>query len=831
MVRPMKRSLAAVLLAAFFVSIVPARDAVRSITILHTNDLHAHLLPSEAGRGGFARLATAIREERRNCDSCLVLNAGDLVQGSPVSTIFHGVPVFELSNLFGFDAAVLGNHEFDYGWETVKKFLEVARYPIVTANVVDSHGRLMAKKPYVILETNGVRVAVLGALTDEMAKLEKPKLMGEWRVLPVVESLRPYVAEVRNRSDLIVVLAHVTPREEEAILRSFPEVQAAITGHLHSGLTDAVQVEGRVVVRVRGYGEELGRLDLQVSVPNKKVVAWNWKRIPIDGRFAAAPDMDKEVRRWEGEVTKLVDLPIGESRARFTRDELKRLIEQAMTEAMHADFALINNGSLRADLPQGPLLARHIWNIMPFDNIVVLARIQGKDLPRVVAAEHTIDPNRFYTLASTDFTAATQGPGELGKRGIVFTADGPPLRDLLIAWIQKQKVVAPPETSARTARPLFDGKTLDGWEVCNGTAKYTVENGMIVGTTSEGSPNSFLCTQKEYGDFVLEFDENNDPVMNSGVQIRSHRYPEDKTVTIFDGSRNVQRKQPKGRVYGYQVEIATEKSGNSGGIYDEARRGWVSSIAADPVASKAFKDNQWNHYRVAAMGDSIRTWVNGVPCADLVDPLDQTGFIALQVHQFKGDKPAQVRFRNIQIQDLGRHVWKPIWDGRTLSGWTPSGGAEWKLEDGAIHATSLPNDARIGYLVNAESFRNVTARLRYKMIKGNSGFFLRADPKTLAGYEMEIDEAKRTGGVWESGGRKWMTGPEDNAAVRAGEWNELTASLHDHRIVFHVNGSKTVDLPNDTQGRMEGHIALQAHGSRRETEIWFRDIEVLTPER
>jgi hypothetical protein len=280
-------------------------------------------------------------------------------------------------------------------------------------------------------------------------------------------------------------------------------------------------------------------------------------------------------------------------------------------------------------------------------------------------------------------------------------------------------------------------------------------------------------------------------------------------------------------VYGYQAEIANEAGGHNGGIYDEARRGWLDLLRPDSPGVKAYHDNQWNHYRIEAMGDSIKTWVNGAACADIHDPLDQTGFIALQVHQFNGAQPAQVRFRNVRIQDLGRRSWKPVWNGRTLDGWSARGGAEFKVEDGAIHARSKPDDPAIGFLVSDQSFRDLTIRLKFKMIKGNSGLFLRADAKTLAGYEEEIDDAKRTGGFWEPGGRKWVTGPEDNAAVKAGEWNDLTASLHGHRIVFHVNGVTTVDLPDDAQGRMEGRIALQCHGSKRETEIWFKDIEVL----
>src|SRR5664279_573136 len=112
-----------------------ATGEVRPLTILHINDIHGHISPSDKGRGGFAYLATAIRRERANCPECILLNAGDLVQGTPVSTIFHGLPVFEVANLLGFDAATLGNHDFDYGWMQARKFIETAKYPIVSANM------------------------------------------------------------------------------------------------------------------------------------------------------------------------------------------------------------------------------------------------------------------------------------------------------------------------------------------------------------------------------------------------------------------------------------------------------------------------------------------------------------------------------------------------------------------------------------------------------------------------------------------------------------------------------------------------------------------------
>ena len=442
--------LLAIAALALLVRIPPAGCAIRAITILHTNDMHAHLLPSDRGQGGFAQLAAAIRRERAGCSSCLLLHAGDLVQGTPVSTIFRGVPIFEIANLFGFDAGTLGNHEFDYGWQTTERFLKVARYPMVSANLVDAGGRLMAKAPYVILKANGVRVGVIGALTADLDRVTTPKTRGPWRALPVVEALRRYLPELRAKSDLVVLLAHITSAEEREVLAALPEVPVAVTGHDHRGVSAAIEQDGRIVVRVKAYAEEFGRLDLRVDTDLKRPVSWSWKHIPVAGSGPAAPDVAREVERWEAEVTRVVDTPIGESQRRLQRADLKVLIERAMVEEMKTDFAFVNNGGLRDELPAGRILARHIWNIMPFDNIVVVAKLPGRALPEVLAGGRRIEPDRIYTLATTDFTADNQAlPGHLGTRNLTFTTDGPLLRDLVIEWIRKQKLVDAAATAPR----------------------------------------------------------------------------------------------------------------------------------------------------------------------------------------------------------------------------------------------------------------------------------------------------------------------------------------------------------------------------------------------
>jgi len=202
---------------------------------------------------------------------------------------------------------------------------------------------------------------------------------------------------------------------------------------------------------------------------------------------------------------------------------------------------------------------------------------------------------------------------------------------------------------------LFNGQSLDGWSIHSGFATYRVEDGAIVGTAVKGSPNTFLCTDKAYGDFILTFEVKCDPSLNSGVQIRS-QIAKGETFFVFRGpdGKPRQRSIPADRVYGYQVEIAQGQTGTCGGIYDEARRAFfIAEVRDDPAAKNAFKDNEWNKYRIECRGCSIQTWVNDVPCADLKDSVDAQGIIGLQVHGLgRNFQPYQVRWRNIRIREL-----------------------------------------------------------------------------------------------------------------------------------------------------------------------------------
>jgi hypothetical protein len=366
--------------------------------------------------------------------------------------------------------------------------------------------------------------------------------------------------------------------------------------------------------------------------------------------------------------------------------------------------------------------------------------------------------------------------------------------------------------------PLFDGKSLEGWHQLGGKAEYRVEDGMIVGSSVPNTPNSFLCTEKTYGNFILELEFKVDAGLNSGVQIRSNSLPD----------------YHSGQVHGYQVEIDPSARAWSAGIYDEGRRGWLFDLKENEPARKAFQPEAWNKFRIEAIGDSIKTWINGVPAADLVDSMTQTGFVGLQVHGVDDrTEPLRVRWRNIRIRDLGRSQWTPLFDGKSLAGWHALPGGKWEVKDGLIVGTSPSSEGRHGLLVSDKPYKDFTVRLKFKALKGNSGLYFRAEPVDspvgVHGFQAEIAEANDIGGLYETGGRAWVVQPKPEEVkkyFKPGEWNEMSVSAHGRRIVVEVNGQQTAELKDDP-GRLEGHFALQLHGGM-DMQVEFKDIELLT---
>lgn len=292
-------------------------------------------------------------------------------------------------------------------------------------------------------------------------------------------------------------------------------------------------------------------------------------------------------------------------------------------------------------------------------------------------------------------------------------------------------------------KSLFNGENLDGWKQLNGKADFKVINSEIVGFSKLKTPNSFLCTTQEYSDFILEFEVFVDPKVNSGVQFRS------KSLPSFN----------KGRVHGYQFELDPSDRAFSGGIFEEARRGWLYPLSLNENGRKAFKNGIWNSCRIQAIGHSITTWINGVQCSFLVDDNTASGFIALQVHSIGGNKSKagkKIKWRNIRIKtdnlkedqwpvdpsvvqqsylintitkEEARLGWRLLWDGKTTQRWRganrndfPESG--WEIRDGVLTvlATDGGESTGPGDIITEDLFTSFELELEFKITKGaNSG--------------------------------------------------------------------------------------------------------------
>ncbi len=287
---------------------------------------------------------------------------------------------------------------------------------------------------------------------------------------------------------------------------------------------------------------------------------------------------------------------------------------------------------------------------------------------------------------------------------------------------------------------LFNGKDLSGWEQLNGEAKYEVVDGMIVGTTVMNTPNSFIRTEKVYSDFIFEVELLVAEDMNSGIQFRSESKADYNNY----------------RVHGYQCEVDPSERAWSAGVYDEARRGWLYPLDLNPEARTALKHGEWNHYRIECIGNSIKTWLNGVAVAHLIDDMTTEGFIALQVHGIGKNKEKeghQIKWKNIRIKTdnlkpspaEGIYVvnlipnnlsdaekeqgFSLLFDGESTKCWEGYQGDEfpkkgWEVKDGVLSVLSSGGDKskKGGSIITKKEFGPFELKFDFNFTKGaNSG--------------------------------------------------------------------------------------------------------------
>lgn len=400
-------------------------------------------------------------------------------------------------------------------------------------------------------------------------------------------------------------------------------------------------------------------------------------------------------------------------------------------------------------------------------------------------------------------------------------------------------LVAPMLTAQETQEwvSLYNGSDLTGWQQVAGQAVFTVEGDVIVGHSVADSPNSFLATTEEYSDFILEYEALIDSGLNSGVQVRSE-------VTADDIVR------------GYQVEIETSPRRFSGGIYDERRRGWLYPLSRNEKGRNAFRNGDWNHFRVEFIGNSLRVWVNGVQTSDLADSMTGSGIIALQVHSISDEAlvGTTVRWRNIRIltDELSAHRWQPdpevaqisylvnqltdhevrrgwrlLWDGATSAGWKaarsdhfPRSG--WTIDNGEL-TINKPEEGQTtgpGDIVTRDSFGDFELQLEFKInAAGNSGikYFVDPDPERAAaatiGCEFQIlddrlhPDAKEGVGGNRTIGSLYDLIPPENLSVPGrgkqfkgiGRWNHARIVSKNGRVEHWLNNEKVVEFDRHSQ--------------------------------
>ena len=424
-------------------------------------------------------------------------------------------------------------------------------------------------------------------------------------------------------------------------------------------------------------------------------------------------------------------------------------------------------------------------------------------------------------------------------------------------------------------RNLFNGKNLEGWKQVNGTAKYYVDKGVLVGETVVSSPNSFLCTAEIFSDFILEFEVLVDTNLNSGVQIRSESYPE------YQNSR----------VHGYQVEIDPAPRAWSGGLYDESRRLWLYSLERNEKGRKAFHNGKWNKFRVEAIGNSIRTWVNGVACVDLIDDMTPKGFIGLQVHGIGNNKKLEgikVMWKNIRIATANlnklktpnkneilqfnymnntlterekKEGWKLLWDGKTTTGWRghksdhfPEKG--WEINNGilSVVAASGGESSNGGDIITTEKYADFELEADYMITEGaNSGIKYFVDPElnkgagSAIGCEYQIldndkhpDAKLGVKGNRTNAGLYDLISPVNIRFNGVGAWNRARIVVKGNHVEHWLNNQKVVEYERGTQmwralvayskykdwpnfGEYKtGHILLQDHGNK----VSFKNIKL-----
>jgi 5'-nucleotidase/UDP-sugar diphosphatase len=363
--------------------------AETTLTILHINDLHGWMLPHPAGEGGaaeeggLARMAALVKQ--KGAGPSLFVAAGDLMQGTNISNVSRGEAVIKALGLMGLDASAVGNHDFDYGLETLRGRASEAAFPFLAANVGGAGAEFLT--PWIVRRAGPLRVAIFGLTTVDTPVVTHPDNVRGLTFLSPVETARSLVPELRRRADLVVCLSHLGLEEDRQLAAAVPGIDVIVGGHTHTFLESPLQVGSTVIVQAGERGAVLGLLELEVR--DGKVTSSSGRLLPVDGSAGeereAAALVERYRRESEGRLGELlgralVDFDGRREMVRAGETNLGNLVADAVREAVSADAAIVNGGAIRAGVPAGEVTVAHLYNVLPFDTYIVAFQLKGSEL-------------------------------------------------------------------------------------------------------------------------------------------------------------------------------------------------------------------------------------------------------------------------------------------------------------------------------------------------------------------------------------------------------------------------------------------------------------------
>ena len=412
------------------------------LTVLSTNDIHSFLLPDDEDRGGLARISAYNKKVRSDQENVLVLNAGDMASGTAVSSIFKGDPIFHVLNTMSIDAAVLGNHEFDYGWQRIRHYREIAKFPLLCANAYvsgnDGELRLIADEAYRFFTYGELRIAVIGVLTERTPAMTTKSATDGVTFLPAIQTLRTLVSEASSNADIVIALTHVGVRHDELIASAVQDVDLIIGGHSHTALRRAREVNGVRIIQAGGKGHYIGRIDMTVDTDDDSIVDFRYKLVEVAAPMESDPQTATVVDEWEDKVKDMVDRPLAEAVTNLSKKDMMFIAEAAFLVSTGADYAHQNSGGTRGAIKKGRFSYRTIWNIFPFENTLVTTEISGKDIPQHFYGNKPIDPAKIYKIVTNSFVRDQWEQDHPELASVQWDDTGITLRDSVLQYLEKR---------------------------------------------------------------------------------------------------------------------------------------------------------------------------------------------------------------------------------------------------------------------------------------------------------------------------------------------------------------------------------------------------------